>query len=74
MTRIRHIDGRLSELAPGSVVEFADTTGALAAVVLQEGDGGVSILTPPDKRFYAHATLTNQRTADVIIHAPKGMR
>lgn len=68
--QLRNIRGEVQPLDKTHVIEILDMSGNLAVVVTQSPTGSISILTPGDPQFSAHANVTRQRISKVRVHAP----
>jgi len=55
----------------GHVIEILDMNGHLAVAITQSSTGSVTVLTPGDPQFAAHANVTKQRVSKVHIHTPE---
>jgi hypothetical protein len=72
MIRVRTVDGKAYKMSPTArFVEICDEEGKVAAVVFQNDNGAVRVISVEDKEFHRYAKSYGLKPATVIDHISK---
>lgn len=69
MIRIRTVDGKAFKMSDAArFVEICDDNGGLAAVVFQNDNGAVRVVSVEDKEFYRYMKSYGLKPASIYTH------
>ena len=69
MIRVRTVEGKAFKMSDTArFVEICDDAGGLAAVVFQNDNGAVRIVSVEDKEFYRYMKSYNLKPTEVYTH------